>query len=175
MIPHAMIRSSAESSMKDFFDLSPAVNRIIKASVVTGGPTVRNVARIKLGYYPLPPAETARLPSLLRFAPGASALDPCAGTGAALHELTAGARVEKHAVELDAERAAVAAASGIATVHGNLFDTVSRVESFSFLYLNPPYDSEIGFMGNKRMEYLFLEHTGVRTPGAAVRIASTSV
>jgi hypothetical protein len=78
---------------------------------------------------------------------------------AALHELTAGARVEKHAVELDAERAAVAAASGIATVHGNLFDTVCRVESFSFLYLNPSYDSEIGFMGNKRMEYLFVEHT----------------
>jgi hypothetical protein len=33
------------------------------------------------------------------------------------------------------------------------------VESFSFLYLNPPYDAEIGSMGNKRMEYLFLEHT----------------
>jgi predicted RNA methylase len=92
---------------------------------------VRNVARIKVGYYPLPPAETARLRSLLRFAPGSSALDPCAGTGAALHELTAGGGCEKHAVELDAERAAVAAASGIATVHGNLFDTVGRVESFS--------------------------------------------
>jgi hypothetical protein len=26
------------------------------------------------------------------------------------------------------------------------------------LYLNPPYDSEIGSMDNKRMEYLFLEH-----------------
>jgi tRNA1(Val) A37 N6-methylase TrmN6 len=120
---------------------------------------VRNVARIKLGYYPLPPAEGARLRSLLRFAPGASALDPCAGTGAALHQLTAGAAVEKHAVELDAERAAVAVSSGIATVHGSLFDTVGRVESFSFLYLNPPYDSEIGSIGNKRMEYLFLEHT----------------
>ena len=120
---------------------------------------MRNVARIKLGYYPLPPAETARLRSLLRFASGAGALDPCAGTGAALHELTVGAGVEKHGVELDAERAAMAAASGIATVHGNLFDTVGRVESFSFLYLNPPYDSQIGFMGNKRMEYLFLEHT----------------
>ena len=120
---------------------------------------MRNVARIKLGYYPLPSAEGARLRSLLEFAPGASALDPCAGTGAALHQLTAGAEVEKYAVELDAERAAAAAASGIATVQGNLFDTAGRVESFSFLYLNPPYDAEIGSMGNKRMEYLFLEHT----------------
>jgi 16S rRNA G966 N2-methylase RsmD len=124
-----------------------------------GGSTVRNAARIKLGYYPLPPTEGDRLRSLLVFSPGASALDPCAGTGAALHQLTRGAEVKKYAVELDAERAAAAAASGIATVHGNLFDTDSRVESFSFLYLNPPYDSEIGSMGNKRMEYLFLEHT----------------
>jgi hypothetical protein len=119
----------------------------------------RNASRIKLGYYPLPAAEGARLRRLLDFAPGASAVDPGAGTGAALHQLTAGAEVEKHAVELDAERATVAAASGIATVHGNLFDTVGRAESFSFLYLNPPYDSEIASMGNKRMEYLFLEHT----------------
>ncbi|HTF72645.1 MAG TPA: DUF6094 domain-containing protein [Edaphobacter sp.] len=120
---------------------------------------MRNTARIKLGYYPLPPTEGDRLRSLLVFSPGTSVLDPCAGSGAALHQLTRGAEVEKFGVELDAERAAAAAASGIVTVHGNLFDTDSRVESFSFLYLNPPYDSEIGSMGNKRMEYLFLEHT----------------
>jgi hypothetical protein len=132
---------------------------LMSPSPMLGGPTVRNAARIKLGYYPLPTAEGSRLRSLLVFPPGASALDPCAGTGAAVHQLTAGADVAKYGVELDAERAAIAAASGIATVHGNLFDTDSRVESFSFLYLNPPYDSEIGSMGNKRMEYLFLEHT----------------
>jgi hypothetical protein len=39
------------------------------------------------------------------------------------------------------------------------FDTIGKSESFSFLYLNPPYDSEIGLADNKRMEYLFLEHT----------------
>jgi tRNA1(Val) A37 N6-methylase TrmN6 len=118
----------------------------------------RNVSRTKLGYYPLPPAEGARLRRLLDFETGASAVDPCAGTGAALHQLTEGALVEKHAVELDAGRAAVASASGIATIHGNLFDTMGKSESFSFLYLNPPYDSEIGLADNKRMEYLFLEH-----------------
>jgi hypothetical protein len=118
----------------------------------------RNASRIKLGYYPLPPAEGARLHRLLDFAAGASAVDPCAGTGAALHQLTEGSQVELHGVELDAARAAAAAASGIRTVHGNVFDTVGKSESFSFLYLNPPYDSEIGSMDNKRMEYLFLEH-----------------
>jgi hypothetical protein len=119
----------------------------------------RNVSRIKLGYYPLPPSEGTRLRKLLDFELGASAVDPCAGTGAALHQLTDGAEVEKHGVELDAGRAAAASASGIATVHGNLFDTIGKSESFSFLYLNPPYDSEIGSADNKRMEYLFLEHT----------------
>jgi hypothetical protein len=120
---------------------------------------VRNVARIKLGYYPLPHAEGLRLRKLLSFEEGASVIDPCAGTGAALHQLTEGAEVEKHGVELDAGRAAAASAGGIATVHGNLFDTIGKAESVSFLYLNPPYDSEIGSADNKRMEYLFLEHT----------------
>jgi hypothetical protein len=120
---------------------------------------VRNVARIKLGYYPLPHAECLRLRKLLAFEDGASAADPCAGTGAALRQLTEGAEVDKHGVELDAGRAAQSAASGITTIHGNLFDTIGKSESFSFLYLNPPYDSEIGSACNRRMEYLFLEHT----------------
>jgi uncharacterized methyltransferase DUF6094 len=74
-----------------------------------GGP-VRNVARIKLRYYPLPHAEGLRLRKLLVFEDGASAADPCAGTGATLHQLTEGADVDKHGVELDAGRAAQSAA-----------------------------------------------------------------
>ena len=120
---------------------------------------MRNAARIKLGYYPLPQAEGIRLRKLLNFKLGAIAIDPCVGTGAALHQLTEDADVEKKGVELDASRAAAAAASGITTIHGNLFETIGKVESCSLLYLNPPYDSEIGSRGNKRMEYLFLEHT----------------
>jgi hypothetical protein len=121
---------------------------------------VRNVARIKLGYYPLPQEEAKRLRKLLEFSAGTtSVVDPCVGTGTALHELTEGAEAEKHGVELDANRAAGAAASGIATIHGDLFNALAKVESFSFLYLNPPYDAEIGSMDNRRMEFLFLEHT----------------
>ena len=121
---------------------------------------MRNVARIKLGYYPLPPEEGRRLRKLLDFSAGTvSVVDPCVGTGDALHRLTDGAKTEKHGVELDANRAATAAASGITTIHGDLFNAIAKVESFSFLYLNPPYDSEIGSMDNKRMEFLFLEHT----------------
>jgi len=62
-------------------------------------------------------------------------------------------------VELDAERALAASATGIETIQGNTFDAVAKPESFSLLYLNPPYDSEIGSIGNSRMERLFLEHT----------------
>jgi Uncharacterised methyltransferase family (DUF6094) len=104
-------------------------------------------------------AEGLRLRKLLVFEEGASAADPCDGTGAALHQLTEGADVDKHGVELDAGRAASASASGIATVHGNVFDTIGKSESFSFLYLNPPYDCEIGCANSKRMEYLFLDNT----------------
>lgn len=43
----------------------------------------RNVSRIKLGYYPLPPAEGARLRRLLDLDTGAGAADPCGhGRGA---------------------------------------------------------------------------------------------
>ena len=121
---------------------------------------MRNVGRIKLGYYPLPEAEGARLRNLLKYpAEMASVLDPCVGTGAALMQLTEGSLVSRYGIELDADRASVAKDAGIDTIHGNVFDAQARIESFSLLYLNPPYDSEIGSMDNKRMEYLFLEHS----------------
>ena len=49
--------------------------------------------------------------------------------------------------------------NGIETIQGNAFDAIARPESFSLLYLNPPYDSEIGSVANRRMEAVFLEHT----------------
>lgn len=121
---------------------------------------MRNVARIKLGYYPLPPAEGSRLRQIFNFSSEpVSVLDPCAGTGAALLQLTEGTNVARYAVELDAERARQAKDAGIHTIHANLFDAQAKVESFSLLYLNPPYDSEVASFGNKRMEFLFLQRT----------------
>jgi hypothetical protein len=57
------------------------------------------------------------------------------------------------------ERARIASSKGIETVQGNTLDAIVRSESFSLLYLNPPYDSEIGSIANRRMEAAFLEHT----------------
>jgi hypothetical protein len=76
-----------------------------------------------------------------------------------LHLVTGDADVRRRGVELDAERARIASSKGIETIQGNAFDAIARTESFSLLYLNPPYDSEIGSVANNRMERLFLDHT----------------
>jgi len=121
---------------------------------------MRNAARLKLCYYPLPGTEAARLRNLFESpANGASVLDPCVGTGAALIHITQDLPVSRYGVELDAARAREASSSGISTIHGNIFGTSAPSESFSLLYLNPPYDSEIGSFDNQRMEYLILNHT----------------
>jgi tRNA1(Val) A37 N6-methylase TrmN6 len=121
---------------------------------------LRIVARLKLGYYPLPVEQGPMLRARLVFpeAP-TSALDPCCGTGAALHALTTASNTTPYGVELDANRAASAKESGIQTIQGNVFDVRARVERLSFLYLNPPYDFEVGPRANERMEKLFLGHT----------------
>jgi len=121
---------------------------------------MRIVARLKLGYYPLPVEQGPMLRARLAFpeAP-TSALDPCCGTGAALHALTGGSNSTLYGVELDANRAEAAKANGIQTIQANVFDVRARVERLSFLYLNPPYDFEVGPRTNERMEKLFLGHT----------------
>jgi len=121
---------------------------------------VRVAARLKLGYYPLPVEQGPMLRARLAFPSlPTAALDPCCGTGAALHVLTGGSNSTLYGVELDANRTASAKESGIQTIHGNVFDVRARVERFSFLYLNPPYDFEMGPRANERMEKLFLGHT----------------
>jgi len=120
---------------------------------------MRNAARLKMGYYPLPECEGVKLRSLLTYTQTSSVIDPCVGQGTALHMVTSNAPVRRYGIELDAERARIASTSGIDTIQGNTFDAIARPESFSLLYLNPPYDSEIGSIANRRMEAVFLEHT----------------
>jgi len=121
---------------------------------------VRLIAREKLGYFPLSGTEADRIRRFLVFGlETPSVLDPCAGTGAALASLTAGATASRYAVELDAYRAEEATKTVDHVIHGNCFDVHCAVESFSALFLNPPYDHEISEGRNARMERLFLEHT----------------
>src|SRR4051812_49607406 len=78
--------------------------------------SMRNAARLKMGYYPLPESEAVKLRSLLIYSEPASVIDPCVGQGTALHLVTSNAPVRSYGIELDAERARVAGASGIKTV-----------------------------------------------------------
>jgi predicted RNA methylase len=121
---------------------------------------VRLVARQRLGYFPLSGVEAHRIRRFLVFGQEeASVVDPCAGTGTALASITAGATASRYAVELDAYRAEEATKTVDHVIHGNCFDVHCAVESFSALFLNPPYDHEISEGRNARMERLFLEHT----------------
>lgn len=122
---------------------------------------MRAIARQKLGYYPLPPNEAARIRRFLSFPQSGetTVLDPCAGTGAALSEITRDADANRYAIELDAFRADAARAAASNVLQGNCFDVHCAVDSFSLLFLNPPYDFEVGESRNQRMERLFLRHT----------------
>ncbi|HZC23183.1 MAG TPA: DUF6094 domain-containing protein [Candidatus Binatia bacterium] len=119
---------------------------------------MRNQGRLKLGYFPLPPSEGPRIRACLFFPPQASVLDPCAGTGAALLQVTEGAPVTRYAIELDADRAEACARFGINTVHSNTIEVSGKSQQVSLLYCNPPYDFECGSWDNRRLEYVFLQH-----------------
>jgi 16S rRNA G966 N2-methylase RsmD len=53
-------------------------------------------------------------------------------------------------------------------VSGHFKDAIAKPESFSLLYLNPPYDSEIGSAGNNRMDLVSSRETGVLEVGEMV-------
>src|SRR2546425_192636 len=103
----------------------------------------RSESRLKLGYYPLVPGEGQRLRRFLELPPECAVLDPCAGTGAALRQISGEAPARRYGIELDSFRATEAGGVLDEVVQGSVFDTHSPIESYSLLYLNPPYDDEI--------------------------------
>lgn len=120
---------------------------------------MRIAARTKLGFYPLPIGEAERIRKFLTFPDRpCCALDPCVGAGAAFAEITCDKAVVRYGIELDVGRAEQARNKGIEVIHGNCFDVHCPAESFSLIYLNPPYDFEVGEERSQRMERLFLDH-----------------
>jgi SAM-dependent methyltransferase len=120
---------------------------------------VRPQGKTKLGFFPLPTAEAERLRNCLTFAPEFSALDPCVGDGVAFTSLLRGALGYRYGIEVDADRAEQARGLGIDSLHANTMDVRCPAEAVSLLYLNPPYDLEVGQTNNQRLELVFLEHT----------------
>ena len=120
---------------------------------------MRSQGRLRMGDFPVPEDEARRIGGFLR-PPDTecSIVDPCAGCGSALRTLSASFPSRRYGVELDAHRAEQAGGTLDQIIHGSAFDVHCPVESFSLLYLNPPYDWECGEGQNARMEGLFLEH-----------------
>ena len=120
---------------------------------------MRPPGKIKLGFFPLPVQEAARLKSWLAFASEFSAVDPCVGDGVAFTHLLHGVTAYRYGIEIDANRAEQAKGLGIETLPANTMDVKCPPEAVSLLYLNPPYDWESGGSNNQRLESVFLEHT----------------
>jgi len=120
---------------------------------------MRPHGKTKLGFFPLPVAEAARLKNCLACTSDFSALDPCVGDGVAFTQLLHGVSARRYGIEIDANRAAHARALGIETVQANAMDVRCPAEAVSLLYLNPPYDWESGESNNQRLELVFLEHS----------------
>ena len=120
---------------------------------------MRFQGQAKLGFFPLPSSEAARLRRWLAFPEQFSALDPCVGDGAAFKTLLEFSGALRYGIEIDAHRSAQAVALGIDVLHANTLDVRCGAESVSLLYLNPPYDWEYGQGKNERLELIFLQHT----------------
>ncbi len=110
---------------------------------------MRPHGKTKLGFFPLPVPEAERLKSCLVAGSEFSALDPCVGDGVAFTHLLEGTHASRYGIEIDAYRAEQARNLGVDTLQASAFDVRSPAEAFSLLYLNPPYDLEIGGTNNR--------------------------
>ena len=120
----------------------------------------RLAAKVRCNYYPLPLREAERIRNLVQFpAEPFSALDPCVGEGIAFAAITRDSSARRYGIELDAYRAEQAAPMLTKIVQGNCLETHCSVESFSFIYENPPYDWALSANARERLEAVFLNHT----------------
>jgi tRNA1(Val) A37 N6-methylase TrmN6 len=121
---------------------------------------MRASGKLRMGYFPLPLAEASRIRGFFHWPEGEfSVIDPCAGCGGALAEITAGSKGVCYGIELDAFRAEEAAKALHHVIQGSCFDVHCPVESYSLAYVNPPYDYTGSERRGERAEGVFLEHT----------------
>lgn len=122
---------------------------------------MRLAAQVKGGFYPAPEEAVAHAASFLEAPAGEpfTILDPCAGEGAALRRLAKQLgcpQVLNYAIELDDSRAATLQAT-MRDAHvlapADFFGCRASFGSFSFIWLNPPFDYSYG---GHRVEEQFL-------------------
>jgi Uncharacterised methyltransferase family (DUF6094) len=124
----------------------------------------RLAAQIKAGFYPAPKEALAHILKALSFEGDCNVLDPCAGKGKALRQIVdyindkTDHEAHPYAVELDEGRTQ-AVRQEFDKEHvlapADVFNCMITAESIQLLYLNPPYDNELGGGGT---EIQFLNH-----------------
>jgi hypothetical protein len=134
---------------------------------------MRLASSIKLGFYPTPQEITDYLRDRIPREPGhkTTALDPCAGGGKALARVAPDNTIA-YGIEPDRERYILAKDTLNQALDCSIEDATIAHNSFSLLYLNPPYDyqydndaeeqSPEDFRRNhktKRKEIFFLQRT----------------
>lgn len=135
---------------------------------------MRPEARLKAGFYAAPEEALRMLVS--RLIPTqddrpTAILDPCAGEGAALQQISLALKVPEercYGIELDEERGNVCrqrmpGARWLSPC--SFFHTRIRAHSFGLVYCNPPFD-DLGGGSNERMELTFFRRsTELLRPG----------
>ncbi|MGB9886477.1 MAG: DUF6094 domain-containing protein [Moorellales bacterium] len=132
---------------------------------------MRLAGQAKAGYYPTPAVVVDRLKRLLKFPEEPfAALDPCCGEGDALARLLDGTSGRGYGVELDLGRAARAGEKLYRVAPGAFELAKVPARAFSLLFLNPPYDWEVGSAAvQERKELVFLrEATGLLVEGGVL-------
>jgi len=115
-------------------------------------------SKIKLGFYATPERVVDMISTYLcvsgkKGGGRVRAIDPCAGEGAALEMLCRSLEIGgSFGVEIHEERAREAAKVIGKLIRGDAFRVRAKADAFSFLFLNPPYDTDEG----RRLEYKFL-------------------
>jgi len=118
-------------------------------------------SQAKLGFYATPPHVVEHIKALLKIEKGARLLDTCCGEGEALSIVAKDSECKTFGVELDEERAKEAkkALDNVLNCDALVEMRVTN-DSFGLLWLNPPYDIEMGSEEDDRdrLEVKFLRY-----------------
>jgi predicted RNA methylase len=139
---------------------------------------MRLAGQARAGFYPASPEVIARYVGCLKPSSGPFAiLDPCAGTGDAIAQIAEALGAPAvHAIEVDAGRGNELVANLPhlqALAPADFMQTDIEFGAFSFCWLNPPFDDEIG--GSRRVEYSFLVRaTSLLVPGGIIALVMPS-
>ncbi len=119
----------------------------------------RLMSQVKGGFYAAAPEAVAAV--LERLRPPSTGecliLDPCAGEGHALLQLAQGLGAVPFGIELSEDRAASVRDSlpeGRALAPADFLRTAISYRSFSFAFVNPPYDYATGEQGRVEMQFI---------------------